>query len=449
MGILNRLKKRSTTVTAAEGTVRLNDLLVQILLGTDAVVTESQAMNVPSFAACVNHIANTISMIPIYLYKKDEKGVTKLEDDVRVKLINEDTKDTLTGTDFKRALVYDYLTDKGGYAFINKSGNKYVSLHYVDADKITFVSNNDPVFKDYKIVVDGHEYEPHQFIKCVRRTKDGHKGTPIIAENSQVLSVAYNALKYELKQVKKGGVKKGFLESEHKLSDDAVTALREGFNRLYGDDSENTVILNNGVQFKEASATALELQLNENKKANGNEICKIFNIPPAIITGGATEKDMQEYIQYCIIPHLEVICKALNRDLLLEKEKKDHYYGPDLHELTKGDIKSRYEAYNIGYKAGFIQIDEIRKEENLPAMNIPFIKLGLQDVLYDPSTGKIFLPNMNKWANLRDESTEGEENKEEIDGASTGQQDNPPVNDTPDEDEIPREEGEDEDSSKS
>lgn len=158
---------------------------------------------------------------------------------------------------------------------------------------------------------------------------------------------------------------------------------------------------------------------------------------------------MQEYIQYCIIPHLEVICKALNRDLLLEKEKKDHYYGPDLHELTKGDIKSRYEAYNIGYKAGFIQIDEIRKEENLPAMNIPFIKLGLQDVLYDPSTGKIFLPNMNKWANLRDESTEGEENKEDEADAPTGQQGNPPVNEAPNEDTIPREEGEDEDNSKS
>ena len=48
-----------------------------------------------------------------------------------------------------------------------------------------------------------------------------------------------------------------------------------------------------------------------------------------------------------------------------------------------------------------MQIDEIRKKENLPALEMPFIKLGLQDVLYDPKTGDIYTPNTNSWSSVK------------------------------------------------
>lgn len=48
-----------------------------------------------------------------------------------------------------------------------------------------------------------------------------------------------------------------------------------------------------------------------------------------------------------------------------------------------------------------MQIDEIRKKENLPALEMPFIKLGLQDVLYDPKTGNIYTPNTNSWGSVK------------------------------------------------
>lgn len=49
-----------------------------------------------------------------------------------------------------------------------------------------------------------------------------------------------------------------------------------------------------------------------------------------------------------------------------------------------------------------MQIDEIRFRENLPPLNLDFVKLGLQDVLYYPKTQDIFIPNMNSSGNLRD-----------------------------------------------
>ncbi len=127
---------------------------------------------------------------------------------------------------------------------------------------------------------------------------------------------------------------------------------------------------------------------------------------PSIINGGATEEDKKEF-QSTIIQYLSEFDCALNRDLLLETEKGFYFFASDTNELTKADIEKRYRAYAVGTKNGFIQTDEIREKENLPALGMNWIKLGLQDVLFNPKTSEIFIPNMNAKSNLNDAETLG------------------------------------------
>ena len=87
---------------------------------------------------------------------------------------------------------------------------------------------------------------------------------------------------------------------------------------------------------------------------------------------------------------------ALNRALLLEDEKGVYYFAPDMYELTKGDEDKRYNAYKTAAETGWLQIDEIREKENMEPLGIDMVKLGLQDVLYDPKTKDIYIPNMNQ-----------------------------------------------------
>ena len=418
--------KKKQQVEERSEAVTFEEVLLKAIMNKGSVSLD-EAMEIPSFAGCVNKICDTISIIPIKLYQKTGEGVEEVEDD-RVALLNIDTGDTLNGADFKKALVRDYLTAKGGYAFINKRGNKFLSLNYVEADKVAFYEGVDPVFKDYKITVNGKIYDGYQFIKVCRNTKNGYKGTSIVEEANLALTVAYTSLKFEGKLVKRGGNKKGFLESEKKLDNDAITALKEGFNKMYSDDNENAIVLNNGVKFHESSDSSVQMQLNENKAANGIEICKLFNMPPEILAGNATEEHKKQYIQFCIIPILEVIVQALNKNLLLEKEKDKKYFDYDVSELTKADIKTRYEAYAIGYKNRFLQISEIREMENLPDLDIPFFMMGLNDVLYDPESGDIFIPNMNQFANVKDPSKypikEGNSNLPAPEDTDNGDDDN-------------------------
>lgn len=385
------------------------DALLRTILAADCM-TRDQAMNVPAFAACVNKIAETVSTIPIRLYKLVEGKLEEVKEDERTRLLNDDTGDTLDGVQFKRALVRDYLTGKGGYAFINRTGNRIRSLHYVKESEISFMFASDPIFKDYDIMIQGTKYKPFEFLKILRNTEDGRSGKSVVDENSEVLSVAYHSLEYEKGLVKTGGNKKGFIKSPRKLAQAAMDALKAAWRNLYQNNTENVVILNEGLEFQEASNTSVEMQLNENKKTNSDEICKLFNMPPAMINGGSTEEDKTNFVQYCLNPILKEFECALNRDLLLESEKGSYYFAADTSELTKGDIEKRFRAYETASKNGFMQIDEIRLKENLPPLGLDFVRLGLQDVLYDPETKQFYMPNMNATGGLGQgpEEKEGE-----------------------------------------
>ena len=404
MAIFDFIKKRANPAILEDEAVQFTDATLRALLYPDEMTLE-KAMQIPAFAGCVNLICGTAKTIPIRLYKRIDDRIEPVPNDERVRLLNDDTGDTLTGANFKAAMMYDYLVRTGAYAYINHRGKRWYSLHYVDNSEVAFAFNNDPIFKDYTISVQAKRYEPYQFLKFIRRTRNGYRGISIVDENKTLLSAAYNSLVFENALVKKGGNKKGFLQSEHKLNQDTINTLREAFRNMYSNDSDNIPVLNDGVKFQEASNSSVELQLNENKRQNGNEICKIFNVPPAILDGTAKHEDWIAFVQYCMIPYFEDFTNALNRDLLLEREKGQLFFAADFTEQTKGDIRTRYDAYQIAIKSGFLQIDEVRKKENLPALDLPFVKLGLQDVLLDPESGGVYTPNTGMWGSIKDQRT--------------------------------------------
>ena len=383
---------RADTASATE--IVDSPVLLQALLGNGDPITKEQTLEIPTVQACINLISGTIAALPVKLYERTETGdVKEVKDDLRIRMLNNDTGDTLTAVQFWKAMIEDYFLGKGGYAFINWGSLGVRSLHYVDERYISIMHNTDPIFKDYDILVQGISYHPYQFFKILRKTVDGMTSASIMSENPRALSVAYSSMLYEEHLVKNGGNKKGFLQSETGLSTEALSRVKEAFRRFYGN-SDNVVVLNKGLTFKESSNTSVEMQLNENKKTNAGEICKLFGVPSAMVNGSPTEQDKKSFVQTCTNIMSDIEC-SLNRDFLFESEKGSRYWAFDTKELTRGDIKERYEAYQIGLNQHFLQVDEIRKLEDMEPLNFDWITLGLDSVLYNPKTGQIYTPNTN------------------------------------------------------
>ena len=404
MGFFDRFRKKPE-IRADTVTPELNDVLLKAIF-SDSAVTKEMALQIPTVQACIDIIANTISRLPIRLYRKNADGDVEIVDkDTRLKLLNDDTGDTLTAKQFWRAIIEDYFLGRGGYAYINRKGRNIESIHYVDEKDVNIgYQNFDPIFKEYDLLVMGRRYMPTNFIKLLRKTKDGMQSRSIIDDNPLVLSVAYEELRFELSLAKKGGAKRGYLQTEKPLTQQALDALKDGFRKMYGGSDENVVVLNNGIKFQEASASAAEMQMNENKSSNAEEICKLFGIPLSMIQGSLTgnsmtENDVNQFVKTCVGIMTDIEC-SLNRDLLNESEKGSYYWSFDTKELTRGSLKERYEAYKIGLDKNFLQIDEVRAKEDMEPLGIDWLQLNLNTVFYNPLTKEIYTPNTNASMNL-------------------------------------------------
>lgn len=395
MGLWNRLQAAWVELRGGTGEVSFEDPLLQAMLGGGGISKE-KALQVPTVAGGVDLIAGIVAGTPVKLYRDGPGKAQEIKDDPRLRLLNDETGDTLNANEFWRAMVRDYYLGKGGYAYIRKEKGEFAGLHYVDEAQVDVLKNEDPIFKDFKLQVGGRSYEAYDFLKILRDTKDGAQGTPITRESGKLIEVAYESLCYELYLVKKGGNKKGFLKSAKKLDAPALESLREGFSRLYSNSSDNVVVLNEGLDFQESSNTSVEMQLNENKRTNADEFSKIFHISPGVMEGSASDGDVASLARLAAIPLMTAIQCALNRDLLRENEKGKLYFAFDTKELLKGDMQSRFAAYKTALESNFMQIDEVRYAEDMEPMGLSWIRLGLQDVLYDPKTKQIYTPNTNQ-----------------------------------------------------
>ena len=393
MGIFKREKR-----DAVMDETKIDDLLLSALLkGGD--VDRSTAMSIPVIAGCVDLISNTFAMIPFKLYKetiKDGKKATEEVIDSRVRLINEDTTDTLDGFQFKKAMCEDYLMGKGGYAYIKKNGNKFVGIYYVEDSKISININANAIYKKFDIMVDGSTYKNYEFLKLLRNTKDGASGKGLTEEISQALQTAARRLKYEYELTATGGSRKGFLKSQKHLDEKSLKALKKAWEEYYAGNA-NTVVLNDGIDFQEASNSSQQNEMDSKTRNFADEMREIFHL----------NANFDDFIKNAIMPIATAFATALNRDFLLEKEKSSYYFAPDTKELLKGSLKERYDAYRIAITTGFKTRNEIRYMEDDDAIEgLDMISLGLGEVLLNAGTGEIFVPNTNSIAKMGANGTE-------------------------------------------
>lgn len=409
MGLFDRLRKREATSDTPESnqttepsTQVATDVLLQALLNNETI-TREQALTLPAVSGAVSLIASMIASMPIKLYKYKQGKVEAVEDDPRIKLLNGDTGDTLDGWQLKSALVEDYLMDKGGYCYISRNRNDVTGLYYVQPIYVQTIPNFKPIFKDYQILVLGENYYKHEFIKLLRNTKDGAVGVGLTQEVGQAIETAYNTLLYQLNMVKSGGNKKGFLKSQRKLGQDEINVLKQAWNNLYANNKENVVVLNNGLEFQESSNNAVEMQMNDSRKTLNDEINNLFHIYP---------NDFYRTFKEAIYPITKAFETALNRDLLLEKEKKNMFFEFDIKEIIKANVKERYEAYKIAKETGWLSFNEIRRMENMNYIEgYDVANVGLGAVLFDFNTHQYYTPNTDTISSPSDGADTGAENQ--------------------------------------
>lgn len=410
----NDVKELRDTEQTEQREQIVDDVLLQALLNGETI-TREKVLTLPCVNGNVDFISNAIASMPVKLYKVKDGKVVEQREDERVRMLNGDTGDTLDAFQMKKAMVSDYLLGKGGYCYIRKNRNDVTGLFYVEDRYVTIMKVYQPIYKQYTIFVGGYDankneksfgtFQPYEFIKLLRNTKDGASGVGLTVEVSKALETAYQTLLYQLGMVSTGGNKKGFLKSERKLGKDEIDVLKKAWRNLYANDNtENVVVLNAGVDFKEASSTAVETQLNENKKTFADEINALFHVYP---------NDFDRTFKEAIYPIVKAFETALNRDLLLEKEKSKYFFEFDVKEIIRASLNDRYQAYKLAKETGFMTLNEIRRAENMEYIEgLDVVNVGLGAVLYDTNEHVYYTPNTNTVGDINNPEAQAEDQAE-------------------------------------
>ena len=390
MAIFDMFRHRNTR---GDTEIKVESEILKAMLGC-SVLDKKTALQIPKVSECIDAIAGTIAGLPIMLISEINGVVQYKDSDARVMMLNGETRDSMDAYQMKKSMIIDYFMGKGGFAYIDRVGNDVVGLHYVDEENISAFKNTDPIFKRgyYKLAQNNETVYPYQFIKILRNTKDGIQGKSIIEELAQALETAYNSIKTQNKIFKRDGMKKGFIEAENTLTEEAGKKLKSDWNSLY-QGGDNTLLLNKGLKFTPANMSVAEMQLIEARKLLDDEITAIFHIKN-------TQVDTYNSAFKPIIKQLET---SLNRDLLLEKEKLHHRFVIDAEEVFSATAKERYDTYNTAIKGGYMSINEARRKEHLNIIDgLDLYNLGLSSALFNPQTKQIIIPNMSQAIGVED-----------------------------------------------
>lgn len=342
-------------------------------------VTIEDALQIPIVNACVSRVSDVIASTDLRLYKKTDKGREEVENDNRVKILNTKVDNGLINSfELKKLIVRDYFLKGHCYFYIKRSGNKVEDIAYLD--NVSISSNSDPFNKLFTIHAYDKTLRPHDTLRITRNTKDGMRGKSIIDETGLHFLLIIKTMERLLTDAKRGFLPKGMFKMEKNIRD--LDAVREDVRKMLSDKNSGYIFLNSSISYEPLEK---KKDAENEAKANASELNKIaamFGVPVSIINGGANEEDKFNFINFTILPLLATIEASLNRDLLLEREQGKYYFAFDTKELLKGNLKERFEAYQIAIKNNIMSMDEVRDIENMPRLNLGFYKFNIADAMY-------------------------------------------------------------------
>lgn len=342
-------------------------------------VTIEDALQIPIVNACVSRVSDVIASTDLRLYKKTEKGREEVENDNRVKILNTKVDNgSINNFELKKLIVRDYFLRGHCYFYVKRSGNKVEDIAYLD--NVSISSNSDPFNKLFTIHAYDKTLRPHDTLRITRNTKDGMRGKSIIDETGLHFLLIIKTMERLLTDAKRGFLPKGMFKMEKNIRD--LDAVREDVRKMLSDKNSGYIFLNSSISYEPLEK---KKDAENEAKANASELNKIaamFGVPVSIINGGANEEDKFNFINFTILPLLATIEASLNRDLLLEREQGKYYFAFDTKELLKGNLKERFEAYQIAIKNNIMSMDEVRDLENMPRLNLGFYKFNIADAMY-------------------------------------------------------------------
>lgn len=165
----------------------------------------------------------------------------------------------------------------------------------------------------------------------------------------------------------------GILKHPETLSKEARDRLQESMQKKFGGSSNigKLMILEEGMDFTSMTIPPEDAQFLQTREFQDEEVARWFGVPQHLIgmlkraTNNNIEHQSLEFIMFTLEPWLTMEAQEFKRKLLREAEKRDWYIEHNVDGLLKGDTEKRKNLYAAARQWGWLNINEIRRKENL------------------------------------------------------------------------------------
>lgn len=413
MGWFSRLFwRKSFTMGHAVDSAAIAELLARgNESGSGVLVNDDTAMSVATVYACIAVLSESVAQLPCHIYTGTGDNRQRATNHRLYGLLHDAPNEWMTAFEFWEQAV----------SHIGLGGNFYALKGMVGSPGREEVAELFPLLpsnvrikervtgEPYYVVrgKDGSErdFSASQIFHIRYRRLKGWAGLSPISYNRETIGLQIAGTQSQAKAYKSGARMSGVIKHPKGISEPALKRFREQWEELYSGASNagKTAILEEGMDFQRITMSNTDMQYIEQRKLTSTDICAIYRVPPHMVANleRATHSNIEhsaiEFVVQTLGPWLRRIEAAIKRDLMTKAERRDMYAEFLVEALLRGDSTARGNFYSQLFGVGALNVNEIRKRENLPpigedgeARYVPgnLMKLGREAINEKPIAGK-------------------------------------------------------------
>jgi len=360
--------------------------------------------------ACVQLIAGTIASLPLMVYRTDANGIRRVARDHPLYFVLHDSPNfDQTAVDFWEIMAASIELYGNAYAVVSRRLGGIINALTPIPPHLVKVSRKSDGGLEYEWTENGQKVVKAgvDMLHIRGSLGDAISGASTLSLCRSVFDDAMSAESAAGVMFSNGVSPSGILstpsdvrltseqraELELRLQEKHQGAIRSG----------RPMLLDGGLTWAALSINPQDAQMLETRKFSGEQICRIFGVPPAMVGfgdkasnwGTGKETDVLGFQKFTLRKRLKRIEQALTKQLvpLAERRSQGIVIEFNFEGLLRGDTASRYEAYEKAIRMGIATRNECRALENLPpieggdVVTVQMQDIPLANAIRGPSNG--------------------------------------------------------------
>jgi HK97 family phage portal protein len=340
-------------------------------------VSVDSAMQLSTVWACVRLISETVSTLPLRVYRKRASGGRDVATDHPLySVLCMSPNAEMTPGRFMLFVVASIIIR--GNAIVEKLriGNRIISLNPLLPQNVTVRRENGRLVYD---VLDGKGGKRTLKADDVMHIRgfgiDGLCGLQPVMQAREVIGAATAANEASAKIFSQGMQVSGVLSSDAKLNDSQRKQIRDNLTTFSNSSSSGKLmVLEAGMKYQGIAMDPESAQMLQTRAFNVEELCRFLGVPPFMVGhmdkasswASSVEAQNLHFLTSCLRPILDNIEQEIIRCLIPRAEWGSVYAEFSVEGLLRADSAGRAAYYNTMLQNGVLNRDEVRAKENLP-----------------------------------------------------------------------------------